>query len=61
MNATCYRPTQNGAGEEVRTPDVHLGKVVLYQLSYAREKGMSDYGSEPPPVNGYFGRAAVTD
>ena len=27
----------NGAGEETRTLDVHLGKVVLYQLSYARE------------------------
>jgi hypothetical protein len=27
---------KNGAGEETRTLDVHLGKVVLYQLSYAR-------------------------
>ena len=27
---------ENGAGEETRTLDVHLGKVVLYQLSYAR-------------------------
>ena len=27
---------KNGASEEVRTPDVHLGKVMLYQLSYAR-------------------------
>jgi hypothetical protein len=27
----------NGAGEETRTLDVHLGKVVLYQLSYARD------------------------
>ena len=26
---------KNGAGEETRTLDVHLGKVVLYQLSYA--------------------------
>ena len=26
----------NGAGEEVRTLDIHLGKVTLYQLSYAR-------------------------
>jgi hypothetical protein len=25
-----------GASEETRTLDVHLGKVVLYQLSYAR-------------------------
>jgi hypothetical protein len=25
-----------GAGDQVRTGDVHLGKVVLYQLSYTR-------------------------
>jgi hypothetical protein len=29
---------KNGASEEVRTLDIHLGKVVLYQLSYARNK-----------------------
>ena len=28
----------NGAGDEIRTHDSHLGKVVLYQLSYAREE-----------------------
>ncbi len=28
---------KNGADEETRTLDVHLGKVVLYQLSYVRE------------------------
>ena len=27
---------KNGASEEVRTLDIYLGKVVLYQLSYAR-------------------------
>ena len=27
---------KNGASEEVRTLDIHLGKLVLYQLSYAR-------------------------
>ncbi len=32
---------ENGAGDEIRTRDVHLGKVVLYQLSYARiQKGL---------------------
>lgn len=41
----------NGAGEATRTPDSHLGKVALYQLSYAREKGMSDYGYGLPAVN----------
>ena len=25
-----------GAGDEARTRDIHLGKVVLYQLSYSR-------------------------
>ena len=28
---------ESGAGEEIRTLDSHLGKVVLYQLSYARK------------------------
>jgi hypothetical protein len=35
---SALRQAKNGAGEETRTLDVHLGKVVLYQLSYAREK-----------------------
>lgn len=29
-------PKRNGAGNETRTRDPHLGKVVLYQLSYSR-------------------------
>jgi hypothetical protein len=38
-----FRPlSKNGAGEETRTLDVHLGKVVLYQLSYAREAGCKE-------------------
>ena len=28
----------NGAGKEARTPDLNLGKVALYQLSYSRPK-----------------------
>jgi hypothetical protein len=36
------RSLKNGAGEETRTLDVHLGKVVLYQLSYARETGSKE-------------------
>ena len=27
-----------GAGDEVRTRDIYLGKVMLYQLSYSRIK-----------------------
>tara|TARA_Y100000385_G_C12747679_1_gene489555 strand:+ start:241 stop:426 length:186 start_codon:yes stop_codon:yes gene_type:complete len=31
---------KNGAGNETRTRDFHLGKVVLYQLSYSRFIGL---------------------
>jgi hypothetical protein len=27
---------KNGAGDEIRTRDINLGKVALYQLSYSR-------------------------
>ncbi len=33
---------ENGAGDATRTRDVHLGKVVLYQLSYARKAGCKE-------------------
>ena len=29
----------NGAGDGIRTRDIDLGKVALYQLSYSRETG----------------------
>ena len=29
-------PRRSGAGKEARTPDLNLGKVALYQLSYSR-------------------------
>lgn len=29
---------KNGAGNESRTRDLHLGKVALYQLSYSRSR-----------------------
>ena len=40
-NLTPFEETRklggkNGASEGIRTLDVHLGKVMLYQLSYAR-------------------------
>ena len=31
-----YGTTKNGAVDETRTRDLHLGKVALYQLSYYR-------------------------
>ena len=32
-----------GAGDRIRTGDIDLGKVALYQLSYSRSKGMNFY------------------
>ena len=34
-----YGALKNGAVDEARTRDLHLGKVALYQLSYYRIKG----------------------
>ena len=31
-----YGALKNGAVDEARTRDLHLGKVALYQMSYAR-------------------------
>ena len=33
-----YGAVKNGAVDETRTRDLHLGKVALYQLSYYRMK-----------------------
>ena len=41
---------KNGAGNETRTRDSYLGKVVLYQLSYARSKGVREIMSDGPVV-----------
>jgi hypothetical protein len=32
-----------GAGDRIRTGDINLGKVALYQLSYSRVRGDSSY------------------
>jgi hypothetical protein len=39
-----------GAGNETRTRDPDLGKVVLYQLSYSREDRARDFSGEPHDV-----------
>ena len=54
-----------GAGNETRTRDPDLGKVVLYQLSYSRT-GVAHYGDPQRDVNSAtvfagVGRAAVQD
>jgi hypothetical protein len=38
----------NGAGKEIRTLDLYLGKVSLYQLSYSR----TDSNKKPIHVDG---------
>ena len=37
---SIYRCVFDGAGDEIRTRDIYLGKVVLYQLSYSRKRGI---------------------
>ena len=32
-----------GAGDEIRTRDIYLGKVVLYQLSYSRVTALATH------------------
>ena len=39
-----------GAGKEARTPDLNLGKVALYQLSYSRPKQTRNCRAVPPGV-----------
>ena len=36
-----------GAGDRIRTGDIYLGKVVLYQLSYSRNEVI--IARDPPP------------
>ena len=36
----CVNLIHKRADDEIRTRDIHLGKVVLYQLSYVRNIGV---------------------
>jgi hypothetical protein len=36
-------PEFYGAGDRIRTGDIDLGKVALYQLSYSRARGEKDF------------------
>src|SRR6266550_6096654 len=54
MNKRQHRGniTNHGrAGDEARTRDVHLGKVVLYQLSYTRVLRANNNVQAPAPRN----------
>lgn len=46
-----YYRSDVGAGEGVRTLDIYLGKVVLYQLSYARNVWLPELGSNQRPAD----------
>ena len=39
-----YKSLKSGAGNETRTRDPNLGKVVLYQLSYSRVRTRNSKG-----------------
>ena len=45
-----YGTIKNGAVDETRTRDLHLGKVALYQLSYYRMYMVPWGGIEPPTL-----------
>ncbi len=40
---------RNGAGDEIRTRDINLGKVALYQLSYSRAELAKDDSQNAKP------------
>ena len=48
LTTWLWHQIKNGAVDETRTRDLHLGKVALYQLSYYR-------------INGALGRNRTTD
>jgi hypothetical protein len=38
FNISIVFSLKNGADDEIRTHDIHVGNVMLYQLSYIRKK-----------------------
>jgi hypothetical protein len=45
-----------GAGDGIRTRDIDLGKVALYQLSYSRPTGKNYFPSETIPLSNVMGK-----
>jgi hypothetical protein len=41
---------EDGAGDRIRTGDINLGKVALYQLSYSRTRGNSTIVALQGPI-----------
>jgi hypothetical protein len=52
QSAPQFRSLSPKAGEEVRTLDIQLGKLTLYQLSYARVNIMLIRSPQPSSFNG---------
>jgi hypothetical protein len=54
----------NGAGDRIRTGDIDLGKVALYQLSYSREgtaiSPSGEHENRRPPTNFIVARGLKT-
>ncbi len=46
-----------GAGDEIRTRDIQLGRLKLYQLSYSR---LHDYWHDSRPIKNFAGSHVVT-
>ena len=44
----------SGAGNEIRTRDIQLGKLALYQLSYSRSQLFGYHSSAPLRVKCYL-------
>ncbi len=51
---TVFLVTQTGAGNGVRTRDTKLGKLVLYQLSYARSRFRISTYTHLLPLSNFF-------
>jgi hypothetical protein len=66
QKSPVHRPgiSHDGADDEIRTRDPHLGKVMLYQLSHVRSIWKSTGGSAPGQHaytgSGTFGVRATT-
>jgi hypothetical protein len=54
------RVKKDGAGDEIRTRDINLGKVALYQLSYSRLNNANYYFAQAAPdLSNQFGETSL--
>jgi hypothetical protein len=52
LGALCAAAGWVGAGDGIRTRDINLGKVALYQLSYSRARSIAYANSLHCPAPG---------